>query len=258
MMFFAVPTGLDRGLKRRPLLAVVVFVLILYRCVLSLVFPTLNLRILLTLPGADMSASLVSAVIQSAFTPSFPVAAPAEHQWVLLLGILAVLVFWLMFGPALEDVLGRRRFACLYGAGVLVGVPIAASSWFAVTEAFWLGHTAALAAIGMCYSLFVFSDVRVRYAFWIPLISAGEGHLELPAILFLVPIHLILFMTQSAIWYTDPGKYAVLFRPGVVDALGWQVIVSILGGIVGFLISHGGRSPASRPAVEKKPVGWGA
>ncbi|MBX3729354.1 MAG: rhomboid family intramembrane serine protease [Candidatus Sumerlaeia bacterium] len=257
-MFFAVPTGLDRGLKRRPLLAVIVFALILYRCALSLGFPTLNLRILLTLPGAEVSTNLISAAIQSAFTPALPAGAPAEHQWVLVIGILAVLVFWLMFGPALEDSLGRRRFAILYGAGVLAGVPIAASSWFAVTEAFWLGHTAALAAIGMCYSLFVFSDVRVRYAFWIPLISAGDGHLELPAVLFLVPIHLVLFMTQSAIWYTEAGKYAVVFRPGVLDALGWQVLVSILGGIVGFLIAPSGKSPAARADAGKKQVSWGA
>ncbi|MDK2973418.1 MAG: hypothetical protein PWP23_3173 [Candidatus Sumerlaeota bacterium] len=255
-MLFAFPTGMDRGLKRRPLLSVVVVALILYRALLSGIFPLINVRILPFFPVRAWNTDLFSALVQSAFTPAFPGGVAGEHRVLLLLGVPVVLAFWLIFGPALEDLLGRKGFAALFVGGLLAGLAVVAFRIFGVTEAFWLGHAATLVAIGFCYAAFAFSDVRLHYLYWIPLLAGGQGRWEVPAIFFLVPIHLFLALTQLDLWYLD-GKYTVLWRAGAVNALGWHVLLPILGGLAGLAFVQA-KKTLGKSGKEPPAAAWGA
>jgi hypothetical protein len=206
---------------------------------------------------AEASWEFVAALLQSAFTPAFPGSAPGEHRMVILVGLVMILGFWTMFGPPLEDLLGRKGFAILFVSGLGAGVGVAGIPVFGATEAFWLGHAAALVAMGFCYPVFVFSDVRLNYFYWFPLIAGGQGRWEVPAILFLVPMHLMLMLTQIDLWYGGEHVYDVLVRKGPVNALGWQLLLPMVGAGAGLLYLKL-RGGAGTPRESKPAPTWGA
>ncbi|MEQ8820528.1 MAG: hypothetical protein RLY93_09800 [Sumerlaeia bacterium] len=231
MIFFALPLGLmDVPLRRRGILAYVIAALIAWRLFLAMIWSPLQVNMAAWLPVRDWDARFLSAFVQSLFTPGFlPGMMPADHMTVILLAVASLVLFWLLFGPALEDRLGRVGLSLLYLGGAGVGVLLGSfPAVFAVSHAFWLGLASGLVCLGACYVLFALEDVRFAYALWIFPFVARTGEFTLPGLVILIPLHLLLMATQALAFY----KGDTPIPDGAIPAIAWTGLLPLMAAAV--------------------------
>ncbi len=230
MFFLMYPIGLDYKHRMTGFLSWVLIGLIFYRLALALIFPELRVQIIGYLPFESFSPETLTAILQSAFTPfMIPDKHPTEHVVLLVIGFVALMSFWLLFGVALEDAFGRIGFCVLYLTGIATGALLCMMPNMGISGVFWLGHAATLFALGVCYAYFFATDLKIRYLIWI---FGGEsssgGTWMVPAFFLLLPMHLFLILPQSLYWY--PETFSPLpIRTGQFTPLTWSIGIPALG-----------------------------
>ncbi len=231
MFFYLFPLGLTLENRSRGILAWVVAGVILYRFVLGFFFQDMRIQLLSGVPSSAIGLDTASLVLQSMFSPVLlPGINPPEHIFFLGIGVGSILLFWAGFGAALETTLGRVGFAALYLAGAAIGLAFA---WFdhnfAMTGVFWLGHAATVAAAGACYVLFYTHDVRVLCFAWFVWGGGGGGVWLMPSMFLLVPVHLLMMVPQSMIWYTSEHSLGLAVHSDGLTPLAWNLLLTVAG-----------------------------
>lgn len=258
MLFIMYPTGSNRPLDHRPLLTLIIPALFIYRSVLSLFFPYVNIRLFSYLPLRSPDSETVTVVIQSLFTPVLLTNGAGEHLLLTLLAIPAAALYWVIVGPLVEDRLGRVWFAALFLAGGASGIILTMFPGVSYSEAFWLGHTATLFCMGYTYYGIGLEDVRVKVVYWVPLITQGMGQWATPAFLLMAPIHLLLLASQTTLWYSGDNRYSVGFQSGAFTPLAWQLTISMAGFAVGALVTTLKGKQEGKAGESGKQAAWGA
>lgn len=227
MFFIFFPGGLERH-NQRGLVAYMICAAMLYRMLLGLRFPQLQVEIVRYFPGVHWNWEVLSAVLQSAVTPVFPAGIYVEHGFLLGLAVPLWVLFWISFGRALEEDLGRIGLAVFWATGVLLGLLLAMMPGVAMSAAFWLGHAATVFCIGAACALYYDEEVRIHYASWIIWAGVFHGTWKVPALFLLVPMLLVLTGSQSMFWYSVPLP-AIATHDGLLTPLGWNLLLAMAG-----------------------------
>ncbi|MCB2155729.1 rhomboid family intramembrane serine protease [bacterium] len=203
MLFFLFPCGMNLRLSKRGLFSYVLLALILYRLIAATIYPA-QLSVLITqmLPPEAWNVEFWSAILQSLFTPVTQLPPPLQISSSYPTSVSLIMLFWLIFGPALEDRLGREGFVLFYLGGALISAICCSLPFMGDVPIFWLGHGAALFMIGVCYHQFLTDEVKLFYLFflWIPWTNkSGIAHIS--SLFVLTPIHIMAALALSPIWY---------------------------------------------------------
>ncbi len=200
--FFFFPVGLDRGVRRRPVLSISMMAVFTVAFLWLHYLPWLwsfNPWNLVYFPGSGAPLAIVSAVLM-------------HNGWAHLLGNL--LYFW-VFAPALESRLGAGRFLLyflIWGvAGNLVHGLVSVLGLFGQGGLGVMGASGAIAGM-MGFSLLRLRGARIDVAWWVlaPLVGQNRaGRSSLPLIV------------------------------GVLLWIGWQVVQASLAPLTGSTVSFG-------------------
>lgn len=233
MIFFAYPLGLDSQGRLRALLAWALLAVLLYRTAASFFLVGVQPHLLAFFPFSEWGFEILAASAQSFVTPVFPSSMPVDHRVAGIVGLCALLLFWALFGPALETEMGHVPFAGLLVVSGVAATVSAAIPVFAMSATYWAGHGAALVAMGFAAALFWDSDVRVGWFLWSP-IASGSGVWGVPVLFFLVPMVVAAIPAQSMIWY-EGFEPEFVVRRAAVPPVAWHSLLLVFGGAVGVL-----------------------
>ena len=247
MFFLIYPTGLDYQLRQRGFFSFIVIGLVLYRAVLSIVFPRSSVMALPYFPPEELTPQFFSALFQSLFTAPVPRYLILEHQIVIWASVFFLVLFWWIFGPALEDRLSRPALIGAYFFGAAIGILMMAADIFGMTGVFWLGMSATIFVSGMCYPLFSDNDVRVVFFLFFIWSGGGYSQFRMPTVFALVPMSLFFFCSQSLFWYNEKDS-VIAVRFGEIQPIGWALLLTFLGAAAGIMWKKYERDAALRAA----------
>lgn len=238
MFFYFFPLGVSSVEKKHVWLAYVICAIIVYRFVLSLIFPQLQIPMTSYFFNPSFNTEFFAAAYQSLITPNgFPAWAATEHKYFCALGTIAVFVFWILFGSSFEMKFGKIFFVCLLGFAFILSIFIGAVPAITLNPTFWLGQVVTLFFAGMAFSMFLQDDVRIYYHFYVILGEHNLGTWEVPAPMPLALIILFMFVPMSTLWYQEISSDLPI-RIASINPLTWTTIVLVAGAITGILFDQ--------------------
>jgi len=157
-----------------------------------------------------------------------------EHQILLWNAVVWCVLFWWIFGPALEDRFGRGGLLTFFLIGAGIGLVMVISPTFGMTGAFWLGMSGSMFLMGACYPLFSDNDVRLVFVAWFIWAGAGFAQFRMPVLFALIPMQVSLYLSQSLFWYGDSTS-RITVRWGSVTPVAWCLMLTFAGVMTGIM-----------------------
>jgi hypothetical protein len=235
MIFYFFPLGISSLKLRHVWIAQVFTWMLMYRFLMSLFFPELQVTILAFLSDVSFSVETATVLFQSLITPiSHPDKLGVEHSFLTMVASLFVIFFWILYGSSLEHRLGWRGFLGLMGVGFLLAVAIPALPFMTLNPVYWIGKGLTLFFMGVTLTLFVQEDVRIFYHGVSVFGGHHQGTWDLPAPLLSAFLGFIMALSASIYWYPEDKPVDALLRYAQVAPVAWLTALIVTGALVGY------------------------
>jgi hypothetical protein len=247
LFFYIIPLGIESIKIERVFIAYMILAVIIYRFLLSFLFPEIQIPIVTYLQNPSLSAEFISATYQSIITPNgYPDWVTVIHATFCFLSTVALIFFWMFFGSSMEMRLGKLGFLGLLVGAIVVGLGIGLFPLATLGPTFWIGHVATLFLIGVCGMLFLTEDVKMYYHVMAAFLGSSAGKFTIPVPLPLFIIALIMILPTGVMFYEQTSE-GLPMRLSVIPPWAWSISVIFMGLIVGYLLT------VLLPAKEKDP-----
>lgn len=248
ILFF--PTGLDLPEKRRMTVALVLVAVVLWRLVVGMLFPGTQVQIAAVAGQLALDWPSAAMLLHSFVSPVVFETGVLEpgHQALSILSVMGVLVFWMLYGGALESALGPGGAALAFVVGGLAGFALVFVPGFAFPGTFWIGYAATVFCLGAALALFALTDMRFQYYvfLWIFVtIVDARGRVGVPSVVLLVPLFAAVTAGHSLGLLPPGDPPAGFFRgEGAIGPVTWSLMLAFMG--AGFAVLVRPLRPSAR------------